>query len=97
MNDLKGLLSNLRRPKLLVRAARHGLSDYDRTRDLKRITGTTTVDNSKAVISRLLEQEEFAEANRRTGNATYSISRHIEVLVALMHECRILPQHKRLG
>lgn len=97
MNNLRGFLANFHRPKLLVRAARHGLQDYDRKRDLKRIAGTGSVDNSSALISHLVEQEEHIEASRKTGCATYSVARHIAILVAIMHECNLLPKELRAG
>ncbi|NNK79046.1 MAG: hypothetical protein HKP40_10080, partial [Litoreibacter sp.] len=86
---------NLRRPRLLVRAARHGLSDYDRKRDLRRITGHSSRTTPSALIATLIEQEEMIYEARRKGDGTYSIARHIEVLVALMAECRLLPQEVR--
>jgi hypothetical protein len=41
---------------------------------------------------RLLNEEERLEATRRAGEASYSASRHIEVLIALMNEVRLLPR-----
>ena len=41
MTDLLALVSNLRRPKLLIRAARAGAMGYDRNRDLKRVMRLT--------------------------------------------------------
>lgn len=42
MNDVTTLLNALRRPRLLIRAARFGLNDYNRNRDLKRVMRTST-------------------------------------------------------
>lgn len=95
MTDIKSILPKLRRPRLLVRAARHGLMDYDRKRDLKRIAGSGPVNNSTAMVAHLADQERQIEATRQSGCATYSIARHIEVLVALMHEYRLLPRDTR--
>ncbi|MFY0691107.1 MAG: hypothetical protein JXR14_04200 [Paracoccaceae bacterium] len=95
MSDFTKALSNLRRPRLLVRAARHGLSDYDRKRDLRRITGQSSRTTPSALIATLIEQEEQADQARTTGDSTYSIARHIELLVALMAECRLLPREAR--
>ena len=38
MTDLISLVHALRRPSLLIRAARFGLADYNRNRALKRLT-----------------------------------------------------------
>ena len=37
MTDLLSFVSELRRPRLLIRAARAGVTDYNRNRDLKRV------------------------------------------------------------
>ena len=41
MTDFRIILANLRRPRLLMRAARIGLQDYRRDRDLRRILPQT--------------------------------------------------------
>lgn len=92
MTDVMGILTNLRRPRLLVRAARHELQDYDRKRDLKRIAGSAPSNSSAALIAHLVDQEEQLETTRQSGCATYSIAKHIEILVALMYESKLLPR-----
>jgi hypothetical protein len=42
MSDFVARLSSLRRPRLLLHAARFGLGDYRRERDLRRLIGTPT-------------------------------------------------------
>ncbi len=37
MSDIHTLLAELKRPRLLIRAARLGLAQYNRTRDLRRL------------------------------------------------------------
>ncbi len=95
MTDINSALARLRRPRLLVRAARHGLSEYNRKRDLTRISGQSGHKESNALVANLIEQEEQIESTRRAGDAAYSIARHIEVLVALMAECQLLPRNQR--
>ncbi|GFE63727.1 DUF6477 family protein [Litoreibacter roseus] len=95
MTDLNAALNTLKRPRLLVRAARHGLSDYNRTRDLRRIAGRNAAPGSRALIKSLVEKEESFEITRKDGCATYSIARHIEVLVALMAELRLMSEARR--
>lgn len=91
MHDFRTFLSQLRRPRLLVRAARHGLQDYRRDRDLARLIRTGDNPHPEAALEQLFETEEILEATRRAGDANYSIARHIEVLIAMMAEARLLP------
>ncbi|MCY1125517.1 DUF6477 family protein [Frigidibacter sp. RF13] len=92
MTDLFRLVSDLRRPALLVRAARAGLMDYNRRRDLKRVMRTAEVPQPEAAVSALLQEEERLEDIRRKGDATYSFARHIDVLIAMIAEARLLPR-----
>lgn len=91
MTDFSALLGNLRRPRLLVRAARHGLQDYRRERDLRRLIAPATGMAPDEALARLLAEEARVETTRRSGDASYSIARHVELLVALMAEARLLP------
>lgn len=91
MTDFRALLSDPRRPQLLIRAARLGLSDYRRDRDLKRLLNGQQPSPDRSV-PRLLSEEEMLEENRQRGDAGYSVMRHIEVMIALMAEVRLLPR-----
>lgn len=82
-------LSALRRPSLLIRAARHGLLEYDRKKDLKRVLSGVDVPAPGQAIARLMEAEAQHEATRKAGIAGYSVSRHLEALIALMAEARL--------
>ncbi len=90
MTDFRTLLSNLRRPRLLIRAARFGMSDYSRERDLRRLGEHSAA--PERVVPHLLRTEELLEETRKAGDAGYSVARHIEVLIALMAEARLLPR-----
>lgn len=90
MTDFTALLANLRRPRLLIRAARFGLQDYRRDRDLRRILAVPATAESN--VPRLLAEEERLELIRRTDDLNYPVARHIEVLVALIAEIRLLPR-----
>jgi hypothetical protein len=90
MTDFRALLADLRRPRLLIRAARFGLADYHRDRDLRRLVSAPTT--PERAVPRLLQEEEQLEETRRAGDAAYSVARHIEVLIALMAEVRLLPR-----
>jgi hypothetical protein len=88
MTDFRSRLSALRRPRLLLNAARHGLADYRRDRDLRRLIDATVP--PEAALPRLFSEEDLLEDRRRAGDAAYPVGRHIEVLVALMAEARLL-------
>lgn len=92
MTDFHALLAELRRPRMLIRAARCGLGDYRRERDLRRLIDS--VATPERSLTRLLSEEERCEEIRRSGDTAYPVARHIELLIALMAEVRLLP---RLG
>lgn len=77
----------LRRPKLLVSAARHGLADYNRSRDLPRILQQHRIPTG--ALAALQQTEAAMEDRRLTGDPGYSCLRHIDLLIALMAEMRI--------
>lgn len=90
MTDISSFLASIRRPGLLIRAARFGLVDYRRDRDLRRLLGTSTPPSSERAFHALAAAEQDLEATRRLGDARYSVSRHVEVLIALLGEARHL-------
>jgi hypothetical protein len=91
MPDPMILLSKLRRPSILVRAAQLGLEDYNRDRSLRRLLPEERPGcSSGEAFSTLVEQEAQMDDARRLGEAAYSVSRHIELLVALIFEARLL-------
>lgn len=87
MTDFQCTVSHLRRPRLLIRAARFGLADYRRDRDLRRLIGRTAP--PEIALKHLLDEECRTEGERQNGEATYSVSRHIELLIALVAEARL--------
>lgn len=88
MSDFSVMLSNLRRPRLLMHAARFGLGDYRRERDLRRLVQTAT--SPEVTLPQLIAVEERLEATRVAGDASYSVARHIDVLIALLAEAQLL-------
>lgn len=90
MSDFRTLLSSLRRPRMLIRAAHCGMVDYRRERDLQRLL--KGVHSPERIVGHLMEEEERLEATRLAGEIGYSVARHIEVLIALMVEIRLLPR-----
>jgi hypothetical protein len=90
MHDILGRVEGLKRPPLLVRAARFGLDDYNRAGQLPRLLRSLTLPRSGEAILRLLDIEAALEDLRIDRAAEYSIARHVEVIVALMAEARLL-------
>lgn len=93
MLDVMSRLSMLHRPRLLVRTARIGKSIYSRKRDLRRILGYGNLPRPAAAIIRLLDLEYEINQHRLVGDAGYALTRHIEVLTALMGEADYLAAH----
>lgn len=85
-------LATLRRPRLLVRAARLGALDYRRTRDLPTALGANPA--RRQILPQLLAAEEQLEMSRRASDGTWSAERHISVLSALIAETRLVPRPK---
>lgn len=83
-------LSALRRPALMLRAARFGLNEYRRERDLKRLLKAQMPPAPVEALAALMEQEAGLEEIRRQGESGYSIGRHIEVLIAVLAEARLI-------
>ncbi|MDP3196314.1 DUF6477 family protein [Tabrizicola sp.] len=88
MTDCRTLLATLRRPRLLMRAARFGLGEYRRERDLRRYVASAA--SPEDTVTSLISVEAKLEATRVAGEASYSVARHIEVLIALLAEAQLL-------
>lgn len=102
MRSIAQSLSSLKRPKLLVSTAKIALQKFKRETTLERIFGYDISDDPATVLETLYETESAINFQRKTGDATYSIARHISVLTALMHEAKALaeldnPLHERVG
>lgn len=81
-------LNHLRRPRLLMAAARFGQNEYDRSKSLARILRTDCTPAPGHALDELLRQEAETDDARRSGSATYSVARHIDLLIALLGEAR---------
>lgn len=85
-------LATLRRPRLLITAAKFGLVDYTRCRDLRqalRCGGMVALPDAYDAVNRLLEAEATLEEMRRAHDAAWRPARHIAVLVALLAEWQV--------
>ena len=76
MQDLLAMISSRQRPPLLVRAARHGLDDYDRSNRLPRILGRAGAPRIGEAILLLLEREADLETRRIARAAEYLVAQH---------------------
>ncbi|MGR3541120.1 MAG: DUF6477 family protein [Hasllibacter sp.] len=100
MLDLATRLRMLDRPALLVRTARHGLDDYRRERDLKRLLrlGNARVPGPGAAAMALLQKEDALDRMRRNGDPRYTHQAHVGMLIGLMAEARTVlarsPRHE---
>uniref|UniRef100_UPI004048B7B7 DUF6477 family protein n=1 Tax=Yoonia sp. TaxID=2212373 RepID=UPI004048B7B7 len=90
MLDISARIAQLRRPSLLIKAARFGLDDYVRTMHLRRILKTETIPRPAPAVMQLLDIESALNTARIEKQATYSVARHVDVMIALMAEAQIL-------
>ena len=94
MSDITSILNAMHRPKLLLQAARFGLRDYNRDRVLKRLTKSSAAPSPNSALKTLIPVEANLEDARRSGDSTYSVSRHVEVLIALLAEMTLMTRKK---
>ncbi len=90
MFDILGMVAALRRPMLLVRSARFGVDDYRRTHHLQRILKSAALPRPGEALVKLMEIEADLNRLRLDERAEYSFARHIDVLIAIMGEARLL-------
>ena len=89
MSDPMSRLASLSRPRLLVRAAKFGIAEFNRNRALRRLMPGEAPPAPGQAFEMLWEREDAMDTARREGTAHYSPARHIELLAALIHEARI--------
>ena len=88
MIDPLDALKSLRRPALLVKAARMAMPYYSKEKSIRSLLGQAALPGRKECILRLMEREREMDVARQHKNPAYSVARHIEVLTALMHEAQ---------
>lgn len=86
MLDIKSRLANLKRPKILAKAAQIGVKDYRRKTHLPRVLQGPIPAKHHAVLVTLCDLENHLNSLRKTRDAAYSAARHVEVLIALIAE-----------
>ena len=90
MTNPLSMLNQLRRPPLLIEAARLGLADYHREMALRRHLDIMRPPSVAAALLALIEIEAEIDRERRCGGAGYSPARHVDVLIAMMGEARLM-------
>ena len=90
MHDVHRALGALRRPPLLVRAARLGADGYRRETALPPLIGPGRLPPVPEALARLLAIERAQETARRDGGAGYRAADHVAVLIAVTGEARLL-------
>ncbi len=90
MQDVISMLQSLRRPSLLMRAARIGAEDYHRDAHLPRLLGYGVLPRHTQALLKLMELEATVNQQRTSGNASYSLVKHVDLLIAMLGEARVL-------
>lgn len=98
MQDLARMINTLRRPRLLIRAAKLGKQDYTRERHLRRLLPQSPLPRPAEAVLHLIEIERDLDDQRRDSSAGYSLPRHLDVLIALLaeYETYAMAANKRL-
>lgn len=90
MLDLMTRIRQLQRPALLARAARFGVDEYRRETVLPRLLKTAHAPRPAAALMALLDIEAATDARRIAGTGDYAPARHVELLIAISGEARML-------
>ncbi len=90
MLDIQTRVNTLTRPRLLARAARFGVDDYRRAIHLPRLLQTGELPRHAEAIIRLLDIEAEMNTARETRSGNYSPARHVEALIAIAGEVRLM-------
>jgi len=90
MQDILTRGKNLKRPKILVRAARFGLMRYARESHLRRCLGQDFTPSPGRALIQLFEIEKQLNSERKTKDGAYEAAKHVDVLTAIMGETQNL-------
>ena len=90
MQDVMTMLTQLRRPRLLTKAARIGADDYRRSVHLPRLLGHRVLPRHGAALMRLMEIEDVLNDQRLNEDSAYNLLKHIEILIAIVAEARAM-------
>lgn len=90
MQDIFGLITTRRRPRLLNDAARLGARDYNRDTQLRKLLGTATLPRNGDAVLRLLDLESDLDDKRRAKSPDYTVTRHVAVWIAILGESHLM-------
>ncbi|MCZ0811040.1 MAG: DUF6477 family protein [Pseudomonadota bacterium] len=90
MKDILSAMADLRRPRLLISAARFGLPEYRRSTHLPRHLGYGPLPRSGPALIDLMALEAAIERTRKERDAAYRVTLHVDLLIAMMGEARLL-------
>ncbi len=90
LTALLDLLDTVTRPRLLISAARLGAAQYRRDIHLPRHLGTDLLPDHAVALEALIEIEAELDEERRARRTGYAVARHVDVMIALMGEARLL-------
>lgn len=70
--------------------ARHGALSYRRGGMLRKLLGTNDLPRHAEALIRLLELEHDLDQNRRAQSPDYSARHHLELMIAILGEAKLL-------
>lgn len=91
MQDSKFELSMLKRPKILITAARIASRTYRRSRDLSAVLGYSHPTSDRLIRQKLFDLEHMINQKRRMNGASYDLKILVQVLSAIMAEVTVEP------
>jgi len=89
MRDINSHINALKRPPLLVRAARFGVETYQRQAHLTKYIALDPLPGPGVALMHLFEIEKEHNAARLQRSGDYTPALHIDVLVAIMAEAQL--------
>lgn len=90
MLDIQTRLHMLKRPKLLARSVRFGVDDYRREVHLRRLLSCEKLPRPADAVMRLFDLEAEMNNLREAKSGNYAAAKHVEILIALAGEARLL-------
>ncbi|MGB0960212.1 MAG: DUF6477 family protein [Halocynthiibacter sp.] len=84
--DVFSVLETMKRPKILMLAARHRVADYTRDKDLRKLTRTDYMPGPSEALLLLISLEKSMNHKRVEQDGTYNVYRHVDVLGAILGE-----------
>ena len=89
MSKFQNRLSNLKRPKIIIKAAKIASQTYRRSRDLSRVLGYSHPALNSSIHQQLFDLEHSINQKRCLGDASYDLKTHVQVLSALLAEVSV--------